>query len=294
MQIIQENCEKLIISDSNFQDLLHNNPLLDSIEISTQYNCCANIVYENTISQSDCVRVFLESILQVCQPDRTFVLYFSISGDTLDSGIDLTDLVLTDFTGNVNIIGNVTYIDSTNFSITVEILSFTDFEMQIGILATGLSGNVASLITPINVAMEIIGGQEHFTIVGVTPLCDEGTDPVIIEDGEIVIDHELFSVFNPTQLADGIYTVTVAFYLTDGTYIQYTNCIFVDCTVACKLATYMAANIGTEMSTTLAMIHYALQESEGCECVCEDKCKLFEYLWNNLSTVTTSSGCNCY
>lgn len=292
MLITKENCEKLIISDEDFQDILYNNPLLDSIEISTQYNCCDNIIFENTIVQNDCVRVFLESILQVCQPDRTFVFSFSITGDTLTTPFDNSNIILDDIAGNLNVI-SIDYVDTTHFTITAEITSFIDFDFTIQVDGDGLTNGVDSLITPISVDMEIIGGTEYFTIVGTTPLCNTTDTGIEIVNGNIELDYTLFSQLNSTQLADGIYTTTITFYYTDGTFIQYSNCIFVDCTVACLLATYMATNIGTEMATTLAMIHYALQESEGCECVCEDKCVLFEYLWNNLSTVPTTSGCNC-
>ena len=122
---------------------------------------------------------------------------------------------------------------------------------------------------------------------------EAGNEYVTIVNNTLVIDHSLFASLKEDSMADGIYTVTVKFTLESGEYYSNTNCLFVDNVSACLLVTYMADNLGTEKSTSLAMIHYALTEGANCECTCSNMCTLFEYLWNNISTTNTTINCGC-
>lgn len=128
--------------------------------------------------------------------------------------------------------------------------------------------------------------------------CEYESDYIIIDtDAQtITLTEDFFAALNPsspTHILDGVYTITISIYYTDGSFYEEENCIFVDCQTACKLAAYIAQNLGSSKATELAMIHFALTEAANCECVCENLCTLFEYLWNSLNNIQISSNCGC-
>ena len=114
-----------------------------------------------------------------------------------------------------------------------------------------------------------------------------------VDNNNIIIHYTFFSNLNPTNLQDGIYEIIITFNFSDDSFIQYSNCLFVDCSLSCKLANYMATNLGTEKATTLAMIHYSLKEAANCECECEKMCRLYRYLYEELTDNKIDYGCNC-
>jgi len=110
-----------------------------------------------------------------------------------------------------------------------------------------------------------------------------------LQDGKIYISKDLFTNIGITN---GIYTITVVFYLDDNIIFETYNCIFVDETIGCTLVSYMATHLGTSKATDLALVYYALKESEDCDCECENICVLYEYLWNNLFNYNPNP-CGC-
>lgn len=128
--------------------------------------------------------------------------------------------------------------------------------------------------------------------------CEYESDFIVIDTDlqTITLTKEFFTALNPSSpdhLLDGVYTITISIYYADGSFYEEENCIFVDCQTACKLAAYMAQNLGSAKATELAMIHFALTEAANCECVCDDLCTLFEYLWNSLNGIQITSNCGC-
>lgn len=128
--------------------------------------------------------------------------------------------------------------------------------------------------------------------------CEYESDFIVIDTDlqTITLTKEFFTALNPSSpdhLLDGVYTITISIYYADGSFYEEENCIFVDYQTACKLAAYMAQNLGSAKATELAMIHFALTEAANCECVCDDLCTLFEYLWNSLNGIQITSNCGC-
>lgn len=128
--------------------------------------------------------------------------------------------------------------------------------------------------------------------------CEYESDFIVIDTDlqTITLTKEFFTALNPSSpdhLLDGVYIITISIYYADGSFYEEENCIFVDYQTACKLAAYMAQNLGSAKATELAMIHFALIEAANCECVCDDLCTLFEYLWNSLNGIQITSNCGC-
>lgn len=108
-------------------------------------------------------------------------------------------------------------------------------------------------------------------------------------------------MFSPSMFTDGIYKVTIKFKKEAGGYIQVANCIFVDITFKCKVASLMDKIISenktsSEKTSTIAhILHYALFNGSNCGCNCEDMCDIFKQLSDILDTLdlTIDNNCGC-
>lgn len=294
MIIVNNTCENLQNSHEDFQGHFEN-PDLYKIEINTQYNCCDNLLFEESVENFNCAKVVYEDLELIDEDLQIIKINFKIVGDTFlpyttqplfESWINI-DPIAPYFSVN-----SYTYIDSTHFSITIQLglVPPMDFNFEVYIEGFGLVKAQNSLSTTFN----LVNPQfADFTITQTLSDCELDSDYITIENNTIVIDHSMFSSLNATSLLDGIYNVSITFYFTDGSFETYENCIFVDCQTACKLATYMAANLGKPVATEMAMLHYALHEASLCECECENLCILFGDLWNKLFNTPLIGGCNC-
>lgn len=101
---------------------------------------------------------------------------------------------------------------------------------------------------------------------------------------------------------DGIYKLSIKFTKSNG-YVQINNCIFVDITYSCKLASLITnilsenASVDTnENTSTIAhILHYALNNANNCGCNCDEMCTVFNALADILTNIDpqTLSDCGC-
>lgn len=93
------------------------------------------------------------------------------------------------------------------------------------------------------------------------------------------------SLFGGTAFVDGIYKFDIKFNTPSG-YVLISNCIFVDVTFKCKVASLMQNIIkenetrgNTEkISTIIHLLHYSLVNGSNCGCNCEEMCTVFNGL----------------
>lgn len=97
------------------------------------------------------------------------------------------------------------------------------------------------------------------------------------------------SLFSGTTFVDGIYKFAVKFVKVDGSSILITNCIFIDITMSCKVASTMASILeeatlvtNEKTATIIHLLHYALVNGSNCGCNCDDMCTVFNGLKNLL------------
>lgn len=140
------------------------------------------------------------------------------------------------------------------------------------------------------------GSAEPYTEVLFS--ASQTTNVYVLPDG-IYISPEFFSL---TSLMDGIYKISIKFKAADNSYIQETNCAFVDVTVKCKVASVLQNILKEskvsgleESSTIIHILHYALTNGSNCGCNCEELCKVYTELvtlLNNIDPqITNDCGC---
>ena len=113
--------------------------------------------------------------------------------------------------------------------------------------------------------------------------------------------------FGLTSFIDGIYRFEIKRYpdpltgVSDTLYEQ--NCIFVDVTFKCKVASQLKYIIAEnknkgdteKVATIIHLLHYALVNGSNCGCNCAEMCEVFKELNTILNTINPqiSSDCGC-
>lgn len=122
------------------------------------------------------------------------------------------------------------------------------------------------------------------------------TNFAYIEDDKLYVKPLLFGL---TTFADGIYKLVVRIKDTDFTIMQ--NCIFIDITYKCKVASYLADLIeenkrkdkGDKKATIIHLLHYSLVNGSNCGCNCDEMCLIFAELRELLKNQPIQNNCGC-
>lgn len=112
----------------------------------------------------------------------------------------------------------------------------------------------------------------------VTFNCDDEYESTIdVDDEEIIITNELFSLPTDETLADGVYYFVLKIVQEDGDEITETGCKFVNQFSTClMLDTFTKASQGDADAVVRAMAFHALVAADGCvSCACSDLCLLY-------------------
>jgi hypothetical protein len=119
-------------------------------------------------------------------------------------------------------------------------------------------------------------------------------------EGDDMFINPLF--FGLTDYTDGVYKITLRFNK-ESSWVIISNCIFVDVTYKCLVASLLKNIIGEnkavgyseKTSTIIHLIHYALFNGSNCGCNCSELCVLFNELTNLLTNIDaqTLNDCGC-
>ncbi len=83
------------------------------------------------------------------------------------------------------------------------------------------------------------------------------------------------SFFGHTTLKDGIYHIELELTYADGTKKKEVKCVFIDCTLLCKLVSFMANNPDSKAY----QLYELIKHGEDCgQCDCSDLCMLYKKL----------------
>lgn len=124
------------------------------------------------------------------------------------------------------------------------------------------------------------------------------TNPCYIANGLLYIQPVFLGLDN---FSDSIIKITIKFNTTNG-YTQISNCIFVDVTYKCKVATFLqnvldesSSNLVEKPYTVAHVLHYALTNGGNCGCNCDDMCSVFNNLTDLIVTANpeTTNDCGC-
>ncbi len=181
-------------------------------------------------------------------------------------------------------------------------IKYLDSDNKLSIIADEINNFITNIADytgiTINANISCLSNSNELT-VDTTDILDD-TKNVYIEDNVLYIKPELFS--GMTKFVDGIYKISLKFVkINSGGYVKITNCIFVDITFKCKLASLIIDILeenerGTEKVSTIAhILHYALVNGSNCGCNCEEMCEVFNALKNLLTgiDVKTINDCGC-
>lgn len=128
--------------------------------------------------------------------------------------------------------------------------------------------------------------------LAITQNCDaEYEVDVDVELGEYTVTPE--DVDTTEFVPDGVYRFVLTTVQEDGTTVEESKCIFVNCTSAC-LMTEAFLNVGNDIDCTIkAMAYHALVAAADCPgCTCQDLCTLYNATGLNGTTDATSCGCS--
>lgn len=108
--------------------------------------------------------------------------------------------------------------------------------------------------------------------------------------------------FGLTAFIDGIYNFSVKRFEDEQGTVTEDNCLFVDLTYKCKVATLLKCIIeenkkqSTEkISTVIHVLHYSLVNGSNCGCNCTEMCEIFRELTTLLANVDPqiTNDCGC-
>lgn len=108
--------------------------------------------------------------------------------------------------------------------------------------------------------------------------------------------------FGLSAFTDGVYNFSVKRFEDNAGTVLESNCLFVDITYKCKVATLLKCIIeenkkkDTEkLSTTIHILHYALVNGSNCGCNCTEMCEVFRELTTLLANVDPqiTNDCGC-
>ena len=105
----------------------------------------------------------------------------------------------------------------------------------------------------------------------------------------VAVDSALYfkpAAFSLLTYLDGIYKVTLKIRPLSGGFTQIQNCIFVDITLKCKVATLLKSVLDNGNSTMAHLLHYSLVNGSNCGCNCDELC----INYNALQEVIVASG----
>jgi hypothetical protein len=100
--------------------------------------------------------------------------------------------------------------------------------------------------------------------------------------------------FEQEQFKDGIYQVKIKFVKLNGSWIEESNCFFLDVETKCKVSRFIEGLKEKEVvSTTIHIAHYALTNASNCGCNCTEMCELYRYLVKTLDNNVKTEDCEC-
>jgi hypothetical protein len=171
------------------------------------------------------------------------------------------------------------------------------------------SDEIDALITSIDYSSIIIKGtktcgtelsQEYTTDELNTPT-DDFKFTLDTENSRIIVKPIFFGL---TSYTDGVYYLNVRLVKPDDAgYVEFSNCLFVDITYKCSVASLLK-NIISEnknlqdnekISTIIHILHYALVNGSNCGCNCTEMCTVFNELTSLLSNIDPQiqNDCGC-
>lgn len=184
----------------------------------------------------------------------------------------------------------ITYLGNPTFKLSVVSSEITNFIADIvsysGIEITASKNCTDTPIVKEYNTTDILLDTSNFYIVG----------------GVLYIRPQLFGTI---LFEDGVYKIEIRFKKPAG-HIIITNCIFVDISFKCKVATLLKALLeesgntnrtkGIEKtSTAIHLLHYSLTNGSNCGCNCFELCAVFNELCILLSgidlQITNDCGC---
>ena len=111
-----------------------------------------------------------------------------------------------------------------------------------------------------------------------------------LENDAFIVTQGMF----PGTFTDGIYRVDIKLKTTTG-FTRVYNCIFIDDTFKCRLASLLASLLdGDDTSAMAHLIHYSLVNGSNCGCECDEMCSNFDALktiLDNQPVQATDCGC---
>jgi len=119
--------------------------------------------------------------------------------------------------------------------------------------------------------------------------CGSTTYTDTIVEGDVTLATGTFAVdfnalYNLSSLSDGIYSFALTITPTSGnTTIEY-SCLFVDAQMACDVRKC----VKDKQNIEIMLDHFILGRGQDCDCDCEDLCKIYKRLKNEL---TCCEGC---
>lgn len=106
--------------------------------------------------------------------------------------------------------------------------------------------------------------------------------------------------FNLDSIIDGIYKITLKYNKADNSYVEETNCSFVDITIKCKVANSLNLLLQEsndsnleKLGSTIHLLHYALVNGSNCGCNCTELCQCYAALIDLLNNVPQTDNCDC-
>lgn len=116
---------------------------------------------------------------------------------------------------------------------------------------------------------------------------------------ELIVKPQLFS--GATKFVDGIYRFDIKFSTTSG-FTIISNCLFIDITLACKVAGTLhniveenKIKVTEKISTIIHILHYSLVNGSNCGCNCDEMCEVYNDLKSLLLDIDPQilNDCGC-
>lgn len=180
------------------------------------------------------------------------------------------------------------------------ILKYLDDVDKISVSAIELDNYIANLSNYTGITIDTTGTcpTKYFNKnYSNTDVVDINSDFYILS-GVLYIKPTLFGL---TSFVDSVYKFTISFITPTG-FVKISNCLFVDITLKCKVATFIkdilneSTNVTNEKVGTLVhILHYSLVNGSNCGCNCAEMCEVYVELVNILTGIDPQvlEDCGC-
>ena len=285
LEITTDNCKYIKLNSDYIKDII-NNPLYEKIEINLKVNCAEEYINYNIDLDSnpdfwtlDIAQNKAKNDILDCLTLTHIISDKSIVEDSLNIDINtLTDVILEGIIVNLLTINGL---DATNVTVTI-----------VGDIIT-VSG------LPENVVMD---NFKYTTTNEIFKFTYKNNSEYAIISDYIYIKPEFFDNQN---LIEGVYNIKLKYIKTDGSYIEESQCSFIDCGLKCKIASLLddyVDSMNPEINKDLYLQYFALIESGNCGgCNCEELCIIYDNIIDYINIpniknkINTKDCCNgCY